>query len=265
MSILLMIVVTIVEAIVIYKIRFVYSKQPVGAILLSSLTIFIFYLISKLTLNKFVRAYTFNFATINLIFLVIMLLYMWQMNRDLRDLKAMHGTDFLLVLGNKCTSSRIPPILAGRLDKAVELYSDFDQKPKIIVSGGHSFAGLPAEAELMRDYLLDVGIPDEMILVESKSIDTIQNLEYSAIKIHKIWQKVQRPRVIIVTSDYHIPRTKLLARKLSLKVQFSAAKTVKMLRWPAMFREFTAIIWYQRYSVFTILGMNILLSLSMCI
>lgn len=104
-----------------------------------------------------------------------------------------------------------------------------------------------------------------MIVVENKSVNTIQNLEFSAIKIHKIWQEKFRPRVIIVTSDYHIPRTKVQAKRLGLRVNFAAAKTVKMLKWPAMFREFTAIIWYHRYSLITILGMDILFSLSMCL
>lgn len=265
MNFLLMIAVTIVEALIIYKIRFVYSRRPYGAITLSSLTIFVFYLIAELTANKFVRAYTFNFATINLVFLVVMLGYMWQMNVDLKRLKAMHGTDFLLVLGNKCLTRRVPPILAGRLDKTIELYNSFAQKPKIIVSGGRSSNHLMTEAELMKEYLIEANIPAEMIITEEQSHNTVQNLEYSAIKVSKIWHKDVRPRVIIVTSDYHIPRTKFHVKKLGLQVQFAAAKTVEMLKWPAMFREFTALIWYHRYSLFAILGMDILLSLSMCI
>jgi len=264
MNFLLLIAVTLIEALIIYKIRFVYSRQPVGAIVLSSLTIIIFYLMAKFTVDKFVRAYTFNFATVNLIFLVVMLIYMWQMDRDLKELQAMKGTDFLIVLGNKCMSSHVPPILAGRLDKAIELYSEFKDKPQIIVSGGKSSPQLDTEATLMRRYLLEAGIPDEKIIIEAASINTMQNLEFSAIKIRNIWHKDTRPRVIIVTSDYHIPRTKFHAKNLNLKVQFAAAQTVKMLKWPAMFREFTAILWYHRYSLFTILGMDILFSLSMC-
>jgi len=265
MNFLLMIAVTLIEALIIYKIRFVYSRQPIGAIVLSSSTILIFYLMSRFTTDKYVRAYTFNFATINLIFLIIMLLYMWQMDQDLKNLQAMRGVDFLMVLGNKCLSPHVPPILAGRLDKAIEIYSDALKKPQIIVSGGKSSPQLATESVLMRNYLLDRGIPDEMIITETKSINTMQNLEFSSIKIRQIWHKDIRPRVIIVTSDYHIPRTKYYAKNLNLPVQFAAAKTVKMLRWPAMFREFTAILWYHRYSLFTILGMDILFSLSMCL
>ena len=265
MNFLLMIAVTLVEALIVYRIRFVYSRHPSGAITISSLTIFAFYLISELTANKFVRAYTFSFATLNLVLLVGMLVYMWQMNRDLKKLKAMHGTDFLLVLGNKCLTTRVPPILAGRIDKTIELYHSFANKPQIIVSGGRTSRNVMSEAALMKKYLIEANIPAEMIITEEQSHNTVQNLEYSAIKISKIWQKDIHPRVIIVTSDYHIPRTKFHVKKLGLRVQFAAAKTVDMLKWPAMFREFTALIWYHRYALFSILGIDILLSLSMCI
>lgn len=264
MNYLLMILITMIEAIVIFRIRFVYSRQPIGAIIISSLTIVIFYVLAGFTTDKFIRAYTFSFATVNLIFLIIMLLYMAAMSRDLKKMQSLKGTDFLVVLGNKCMSSHVPPILAGRLDKAIELYSDFSEKPKIIVSGGKSSPSLDSEAKLMQDYLLDAGIPEEMIITEDESFNTVQNLEYSAIKINRLWHKKKRPRVIIVTSDYHIPRTKWHAKRLGLNVNFAAATTIQMLKWPAMYREFTAIIWYHRYQLVTILGMDILFSLSMC-
>mgnify|MGYP003361691982 CR=1 FL=1 len=264
MNYLLMLMVTVIEVAIIYKIRFVYSRQPILAIILSSSTILVFYIISRLTLDKYVRAYTFNFATVNVILLGVMLFYMFEMKQDLKNMQALHGTDFLLVLGNKCMSSHVPPILAGRLDKAIELYSDFTDKPKIIVSGGKSSVALDSEAEMMRGYLIDRGIPEQMIIEENESMTTVQNLEFSAIKIRQIWEKETHPRVIIVTSDYHIPRTKNHAKNLGLNVQFAASRTVSMLKWPAMFREFTAIVWCHRYSLLTILGMDILFSLSMC-
>jgi len=264
MNYLLMLVVTVIEVAIIFKIRFIYSRQPAVAIILSSSTILIFYVISKLTLNKFIRAYTFSFATVNVILLGIMLCYMLEMRRDLRKLQALHETDYLLVLGNKCMSSHVPPILGSRLDKAVELYNSFADKPKIIVSGGQSSPSLASEADMMAKYLMERGIPENIIIKEDESKNTIQNLEYSAIKIRQKWQKNIRPRVIIVTSDYHIPRTKRCAKNLGLNVQFAAARTLQMLRWPAMFREFTAIVWYNRYSLLTILGMDLLFSLSMC-
>lgn len=265
MNLLLMLIVTAIEIIIIYNMRYAYSRLPIFAIGVSVITITLFYAISTITLDKYVRAYTFNFATIDLILLVIMLGYMYQLKYDLKNLPAAKQPDYLVVLGNKCMSQHITPILIERLNKAISLYKRFDKKPKIIVTGGKSSVTLDVtEAELMKKYLLSQGIAENVILIEDEAINTVQNLEYSAIEIHQDWQKNTRPRVIIITSDYHIPRTKWHAKKLGLKVQLASAKTLTLLKRPAMFREFTAIIWYHRYSLLTLLGMDFVFSLSMC-
>lgn len=265
MTYLLMFAVSVIEVMMIYKIRYVYSRLPVLAIVDSASAIMALYLISVLTVDKYLRAYTFNFATIDLILLIIMLFYMYQMKRDLSNLPIAKQPDFLVVLGNKCMGSKVPPILSERLDKAIRLYNRSDHRPTIIVSGSRSFdSSYETEAEMMRRYLVSKNIPESAIIKEDESINTVQNLEYSAIEIHQAWQKKTRPRVIIVTSDYHIPRTKWHAKKLGLKVQFAAASTVRMLKWPEMFREFTAIVWYHRYSLLTLLGVDFVFSLSIC-
>jgi len=264
MNFLLVVIITIIEALVIYRTRYVYSHQPILAITFAGMTVSAFYLIAKFSINKYVSAFAFSLATINLVLLLIMLCYMWKMHQNLKELKSEQGTDFLLVLGNKCLSSHVSPVLASRLDKTLELYRNFTVKPQIIVSGSRSSEEVSTEAELMKKYLVEAGVPKEMIILETKAKDTVENLVFSSIKIRKIWHKNSRPRVIIVTSDYHLPRTKFHAKKLGLKVNFAAARTVKMLMWPAMFREFTAILWYHRYSLFTIWGMDILFSLSLC-
>ncbi len=261
----MMVVVIIIEALVVYRIRFVYSHKPFLAIICSGATIMAFFLIAKFSSSRYVSAFSFSLATINLTLLIVMLLYMWILNQTLKQQKSLQETDFLMVLGSKCLTPRVTPVLASRLDEAIELFNDFDIKPQIIVTGGSSAAGLPTEAELMKHYLVDNGILPEMIIMETEAKNTIQNLEFSSIKIRNIWHKKSRPRVIIVTSDFHLPRTKFHTKKLGLKVNFAAARTVQKLKWPAMFREFTAILWDHRYSLVTILGMDFVFSLSMCL
>ncbi|PMD68776.1 YdcF family protein [Companilactobacillus nuruki] len=264
MNFLLMAISTVIELLMIFKTRYVYSRHPIFAIVLSILTILGFPLLSLIVSNWIIRAYIFNFGVVNLLFLIIMLIYMYQIGYYLKKIKPVNKPDFLVVLGNKCIGHRVTPILMERLDESVKIYQSLDVKPVVIVSCGRGKNGQTAESILMKEYLLGQGIPENMIVVENKSINTIQNLEFSSIKIHDLWKKDRFPRVIIVTSDYHIPRAKLHARRLGLKVRFAAASTIKMLKWPAMFREFTAIIWYHRYTVYSILGIAILFSISMC-
>lgn len=95
-----MLIVTAIEIIIIYNMRYAYSRLPIFAIGVSVITITLFYAISTITLDKYVRAYTFNFATIDLILLVIM----YQLKYDLKNLPAAKQPDYLVVLGNKCMS-----------------------------------------------------------------------------------------------------------------------------------------------------------------
>lgn len=82
--------------------------------------------------------------------------------------------------------------------------------PKIIVSGG-SFVeqqGGPAttEAEAMRRFLLDLGIPNDVIVSEGKALNTIEN-------IRNVRELVKEGKVAIITSAFHVPRAAKLARR----------------------------------------------------
>lgn len=167
--------------------------------------------------------------------------------------------DYIVVLGSKFMSKRIPPILLSRLEKTVQVYRNQKKKPSIIVSGGKSAVTKIKESGMMRQYLLDQGIPASSIIVEDKSTNTAENLEYSSIKIKHNWKASKLPKIIIVTSDFHIPRAKQYAQRIGFSADFVPSITIPVFKWPAMFREFTAIIWYYRYTIETIMLMIIVL------
>lgn len=82
--------------------------------------------------------------------------------------------------------------------------------PKIIVSGGSFIEqqGGPAttEAEAMRRFLLDLGVPNDVIVSEGKALNTIEN-------IRNVRDLVKGGRVAIITSAFHIPRAAKLAKR----------------------------------------------------
>ncbi|MDB5486391.1 MAG: hypothetical protein JWQ58_106 [Reyranella sp.] len=85
--------------------------------------------------------------------------------------------------------------------------------PKIIVSGGSFIEqqGGPAttEAEAMRRFLLDLGVPNDVIVSEGKALNTIEN-------IRNVRDLVKGGRVAIITSAFHIPRAAKLAKRAGL-------------------------------------------------
>lgn len=85
--------------------------------------------------------------------------------------------------------------------------------PRIIVSGGSYNArdggSQDTEAEAMRAFLLDLGVPSDAIVDEAKAINTIEN-------IRNVKAIVGDGRVALVTSALHMPRALQLAARAGL-------------------------------------------------
>jgi len=93
---------------------------------------------------------------------------------------------------------------ADRAWHAARLYRA-GKAPKILLSGGlaSSRTDGPTEAELMRLFLLDLGVPDEAMILETRSRTTRENALYCAAMVRDAgWSSV-----ILVTSALHMPRS----------------------------------------------------------
>ncbi len=124
---------------------------------------------------------------------------------------------FLVVLGCGVKGERVPPLLAGRLDKAVQFYfrqARRAQPPCLIVCGGRGEGEDIPEAEAMARYLREKGIPEEDIRREDQSTNTYENLR-NAKRIMD--SSMNRYRCALVTSNYHLFRAALLSRKVGIR------------------------------------------------
>jgi uncharacterized SAM-binding protein YcdF (DUF218 family) len=87
--------------------------------------------------------------------------------------------------------------------------------PLVLLAGGsdpeHSAT---SEAEAMRRFMVDLGVPVQSILLEQQSRNTTQNAEYSA----EILVEQGISRILLVTSAYHMPRAKGLFAAQGLEV-----------------------------------------------
>lgn len=83
---------------------------------------------------------------------------------------------------------------------------------KILVSSGSAnlFENDIKEANLAAEYLRRIGIPDSAIVVESQSRNTKENIENS---YQLIFKENSGGSVLIITSAWHIPRTKLIVQQ----------------------------------------------------
>ena len=257
------VIVAVLEFALVWNVRFLFSRHPLPT--LAAVIIFIFGLVPPIIkLQNFPQIspiYTIFLAFIfcvDLMFVIIMGIYYFYVRYYSKD-ESVSQADYIVVLGSKFMSNRIPPILMSRLDKTLQVYRNMEKKPMIIVSGGKSSITKIKESAIMRQYLLEKVIPDEQILVEEESENTSENLEFSSILVKQHWQGERNPKIVVVTSEFHIPRSKQFAEAVGFVVSFVPAITMPVFKWPAMFREFTAIIWYYRYTIETIMLMMIVL------
>lgn len=149
--------------------------------------------------------------------------------------------DALVVLGAGLIDGRVPPLLGSRLDRAAALFSarrSSGEDCVLIPTGGRGSDEPRSEGEAMAEYLRDSGVPADSVLPETRAANTEQNLLFS----REIAQ-AHRPgsRVLIVTSDYHVLRAAMLARRVGLPAGATGAKTARYFVPSATLREFAAV------------------------
>ncbi|CCH35748.1 YdcF family protein [Actinosynnema sp. NPDC047251] len=152
------------------------------------------------------------------------------------------GFAAVIVLGAGLVGDRVPPLLAGRLDRATKLYRRevaAGHAPVIVVSGGQGADEDTSEAAAMRGYLIGRGVPDDVIVLEDRATTTEENLKYSRALLD---ERGHTGRTVAVTNNYHVFRTAVLARRLRMKTEVIGSRTASYF-WPSAFlREFVAIL-----------------------
>jgi uncharacterized SAM-binding protein YcdF (DUF218 family) len=128
--------------------------------------------------------------------------------------------DAIIVLGAQVKPDRTLSVqLSWRMDAAIEAYKK--KNVPIVVCGAQGPDEPCTEAEAMREYLLKEGIPENSILSDPESFNTNENLE-NAKELLKEFPDIRR--VLIVTSDYHVPRSLAIAQDVGFEAEGLGAK-----------------------------------------
>ncbi|WP_414639973.1 YdcF family protein [Amycolatopsis sp.] len=151
------------------------------------------------------------------------------------------GFDAIIVLGCGLAGDRVPPLLAGRLERAIRLHDRETTPPLLVVSGGCGPGESVSEAEAMHAYLRERGVPDDRIRREDQARTTEENLRFSAALL-----PADARRVVAVTSNYHVFRTAVECRRLGLPFHATGSPTARYFLPSALLREFAALILHYR-------------------
>jgi vancomycin permeability regulator SanA len=164
--------------------------------------------------------------------------------------------DYLIILGCGIRGDGTPtPLLRGRLDRALTFgekqEAETGKAPVFVTSGGQGPDEVCPESTAMKRYLLEKGVPEERILEEDQSTDTAENMRFSK---EKIWDRDPGAKVAFSTTNYHVFRGGLCARRVKMRAVGMGAKT-KWYFWPnAAVREFVGLLTEHRGKQGLVLG-----------
>jgi uncharacterized SAM-binding protein YcdF (DUF218 family) len=128
--------------------------------------------------------------------------------------------DAIVVLGAAQYDGRPSPVLAARLDHALDLWRG-GLAPLIVVTGGNRPGDRFTEAEASANYLIDRGVPDSALLREVQGTDTWSSLAATA----RILKARGLRAVVLVSDPYHSARIQGTAAELGLNAVTSPTRT----------------------------------------
>ena len=123
-----------------------------------------------------------------------------------------HGDpDIMIVLGCQVKPWGPSILLQDRLDEALD-YLEAHPDMTVVVSGGQGPDEHCTEARAMADYLIQRGIPEEQILLEEDSHNTMQNFQCTAALLAEEGYELNE-EVLVVSNGFHLTRARMLAER----------------------------------------------------
>lgn len=116
--------------------------------------------------------------------------------------------DYIVILGAGIRRGKPSPMLEDRLKTGISLYNN-DISNKILITGDHMNDDYD-EVTVMKNYLLEHGIPEEDIITDNYGISTYDS-------IYRVKNVYKSNKVVIVSQRYHLYRALFLSDNLDLK------------------------------------------------
>jgi len=146
-----------------------------------------------------------------------------------------------------------------RLMQAIKLYQSGKVK-KIVFTGGDSsiLSGDYREADIIKQYLSDIGIPDSALIFENESRNTHENATF----VYKILKPATTDKLLLITSGFHMKRSLGCFQKAGMNPDYYVADlysgkrkytpdhllvpdTSTLDRWSMLFHEISGYLIYK--------------------
>jgi uncharacterized SAM-binding protein YcdF (DUF218 family) len=145
----------------------------------------------------------------------------------------------MIVLGAGIDGEKVGKTLKSRLDEAIKYY-ELNKSVDIIVSGGQGKDEIISEAEAMYRYLIEKGVNPNQIIKEDKATTTLENIIFSKEILKN--RNDEDKKILIVTNEFHLYRSMLIANILDIKNEGLSSYTPFKVRVNYLLREYPTIV-----------------------
>ncbi len=116
------------------------------------------------------------------------------------------NSNAIVVLGAQVyEDGSLSPQLELRMEAALKEYERMPRR--MIVCGGQGPKEPQPEGDIMRNWLIEKGVPENQVFSDPSSLNTMQNL----LNARKFLPEGEN-EITLVTSDYHLPRAMQMAK-----------------------------------------------------
>lgn len=160
------------------------------------------------------------------------------------------SADVAIVLGAATSNGEVTPVFQERINHGIWLYENGFVKT-LIFTGGIGEGNEKSDAWVAKQYAIEQGIPESVILLEEQSTITQENIENAK----KIMDDNCYDTAIIVSDPLHMKRAMLMADDYGIKAYSSPTPTSRYItlknKLSFLAREEFFYIGYKIYRIFT--------------
>lgn len=176
-----------------------------------------------------------------------------------------YKANYLIVLGaGLINGDTVSKLLGNRIEAALRFANKQIKKgrpaPKIIFSGGQGPDEKLSEAKAMADYAIAHGWDKNLVILEDKSRNTLQNMQFSKDMIQADYDN-KGAYIKFFSNNYHIFRAGLYARIAGITANGIGASTRLYFLPNALIREFVAVLLMNKKRHMIFIGLIILMTL----
>ena len=128
--------------------------------------------------------------------------------------------DVAIILGAATSGEKVSPVYRERINHGIWLFEN-GYVDYLILTGGVGKGNEKSDAYVAKQYAIEKGVPEQVILIEEKSKITEENLEYAK----EIMDAFSMDTAIIVSDPLHMKRAMLMVKDYGIEACSSPTPT----------------------------------------